>query len=86
MFSIKNIQILNLNLSSEDIMQIWNKIKEKKDKIINNILDKGSIIIKLRVNVDHVATLNSKVRENYPRPLDIAILAEKAGVDSITIH
>ena len=47
----------------------------KKDK---NIL--------LGVNVDHVATLREARGVNYPDPVKIALIAEKNGADSITIH
>ena len=41
---------------------------------------------KLGVNIDHVATVRNARGENYPRPLRAALLAQKCGVDSITIH
>jgi pyridoxine 5-phosphate synthase len=47
----------------------------KKDK---NIL--------LGVNVDHIATLREARGVNYPDPVQIALIAEKNGADSITIH
>ena len=42
--------------------------------------------IRLGVNIDHVATVRNARGENYPSPLRAAILAEKNGADSITIH
>ena len=42
--------------------------------------------IKLGVNIDHVATLRNARGENYPDPLLAALLAEKSGADSLTIH
>ena len=42
--------------------------------------------IRLGVNIDHVATVRNARGENYPSPLRAAILAEKYGADSITIH
>ena len=42
--------------------------------------------IKLGVNIDHVATIRNARGENYPSPLRAALLAEKSGADSITIH
>ncbi|MEN7343561.1 MAG: pyridoxine 5'-phosphate synthase [Pseudomonadota bacterium] len=42
--------------------------------------------IDLGVNVDHVATLRQARGERYPDPLAAALLAERAGADSITIH
>ena len=45
----------------------------KKDK---NIL--------LGVNVDHIATLREARGVNYPDPVQIALIAEKNGADSIS--
>ena len=42
--------------------------------------------IRLGVNIDHVATVRNARGEKYPNPLRAAILAEKYGADSITIH
>jgi pyridoxine 5-phosphate synthase len=42
--------------------------------------------IDLGVNVDHVATLRQARGTRYPDPVDAALLAERAGADSITIH
>tara|TARA_B100001063_G_scaffold238980_1_gene261870 strand:- start:4402 stop:5127 length:726 start_codon:yes stop_codon:yes gene_type:complete len=42
--------------------------------------------IRLGVNIDHVATVRNARGENYPNPLRAALLAEKNGADSITIH
>ena len=42
--------------------------------------------IRLGVNIDHVATVRNARGEIYPSPLRAAILAEKFGADSITIH
>ena len=42
--------------------------------------------IKLGVNIDHVATIRNARGENYPSPLRAALLSEKSGADSITIH
>ena len=42
--------------------------------------------IRLGVNIDHVATVRNARGENYPSPLRAALLAQKNGVDSITIH
>ena len=41
---------------------------------------------KLGVNIDHVATVRNARGEIYPSPLRAALLAEKSGADSITIH
>jgi len=42
--------------------------------------------IRLGVNIDHVATVRNARGELYPDPLRAAILAQKSGADSITIH
>ena len=42
--------------------------------------------IKLGVNIDHVATIRNVRGEYYPEPYRAALLAEKSGADSITIH
>ena len=42
--------------------------------------------IRLGVNIDHVATVRNARGENYPSPLRAALLAEKNGADSVTIH
>tara|TARA_B100001093_G_scaffold158855_1_gene151332 strand:+ start:576 stop:1301 length:726 start_codon:yes stop_codon:yes gene_type:complete len=42
--------------------------------------------IRLGVNIDHVATVRNARGEPYPSPLRAAILAEKNGADSVTIH
>ena len=38
------------------------------------------------MNIDHVATVRNARGENYPSPLRAAILAEKYGANSVTIH
>ena len=42
--------------------------------------------IRLGVNIDHVATVRNARGENYPSPLRAALLAQKWGADSVTIH
>lgn len=41
---------------------------------------------RLGVNIDHIATIRNARGEKYPDPLRAAIVAEKSGADSITIH
>ena len=41
---------------------------------------------RLGVNIDHVATIRNARGETYPSPLKAALLAQKFGADSITIH
>jgi len=40
----------------------------------------------LGVNVDHVATLRQARGTDYPDPVEAALLAERSGADSITVH
>ncbi len=42
--------------------------------------------IKLGVNIDHVATVRNARGEEYPSPLRAALISEKYGAQSITIH
>jgi len=44
------------------------------------------IIRKIGINIDHVATVRNARGEIYPSPLRAALLAQKSGADSITIH
>lgn len=41
---------------------------------------------RLGVNIDHVATIRNARGENYPNPLRAALIAQRSGADSITIH
>ena len=43
-------------------------------------------MIKLFVNVDHVATVREARKTYEPDPLEAAIIAEKAGASGITAH
>jgi pyridoxine 5-phosphate synthase len=43
-------------------------------------------MIRLGVNVDHVATVRQARRIDVPDPVEAALLAEKAGADGITVH
>ena len=42
--------------------------------------------IKLGVNIDHVATLREARGTPYPEPVEAALIAERSGADSITVH
>lgn len=44
------------------------------------------LLIKLGVNIDHVATLRQARGTRYPDPVQAAIDAEQAGADGITLH
>ena len=46
----------------------------------------GAHGIALGVNIDHVATLRQARRGRDPDPLAAALLAERSGADSITLH
>ena len=41
---------------------------------------------KLGVNIDHVATIRNARGEQYPEPLMAALIAQKKGASSVTIH
>lgn len=43
-------------------------------------------MIKLGVNIDHVATLRQARMEEFPSVIEAAAFCEKAGADSITVH
>ncbi len=43
-------------------------------------------MIRLYVNVDHVATLRQQRGTRYPDPVAAAVLCELAGADGITVH
>ena len=43
-------------------------------------------MIKLGVNIDHVATLRQARGTRYPDPVQAALEAEQAGADAITLH
>ncbi|HJU11954.1 MAG TPA: pyridoxine 5'-phosphate synthase [Candidatus Binataceae bacterium] len=43
-------------------------------------------MIKLGVNVDHVATLRQARRVRYPDPVEASLAAERAGANAITVH
>ncbi len=42
--------------------------------------------MKLGVNIDHIATLRQARGTAYPSVIDAALIAEKAGANSITLH
>jgi len=42
--------------------------------------------IRLGVNIDHVATVRNARGEIYPSPLRAALIAQRSGADSVTIH
>ncbi|HEU4854107.1 MAG TPA: pyridoxine 5'-phosphate synthase [Nitrosospira sp.] len=43
-------------------------------------------MIKLGVNIDHIATLRQARGTTYPNPVEAALIAESAGADAITLH
>jgi pyridoxine 5-phosphate synthase len=43
-------------------------------------------MIRLGVNIDHVATLRQARGETYPDPVQAAVMAELGGADNITCH
>ena len=54
-------------------------------KCMFNMLD-STIVRKLSVNIDHIATLREARRELFPDPVQAAVLAELGGADGITVH
>ena len=38
------------------------------------------------MNIDHVATIRNARGGDFPNPMKAALLAEKSGVDNITLH
>ena len=49
-------------------------------------MSSGISTIHLGLNIDHVATLRQARGTVYPDPLAAALLAERSGADSITLH
>ena len=43
-------------------------------------------MIRLGVNIDHVATIREARKAPYPEPVEAALIAESAGADGITVH
>ena len=43
-------------------------------------------MLKLGVNIDHVATVREARRVDYPDPVEAALAAERAGAEAITFH
>lgn len=43
-------------------------------------------MIRLGVNIDHVATVRNARGESYPNPVQAAVMAELGGADNITCH
>jgi pyridoxine 5-phosphate synthase len=43
-------------------------------------------MIKLGVNIDHIATIREARKTNEPDPVAAAVIAELAGADGITVH
>ena len=43
-------------------------------------------MIRLNVNIDHVATVRQARRAGEPDPVQAAVLAELGGADGITVH
>ncbi|HCK32129.1 MAG TPA: pyridoxine 5'-phosphate synthase, partial [Rhodospirillaceae bacterium] len=43
-------------------------------------------MIRLGLNIDHVATLRNARGGEHPNPLNAALLACQSGADGITVH
>ncbi len=48
--------------------------------------DRSPAVVRLGVNVDHVATIRQARQASYPDPVAAAAIAEMAGADQITVH
>mgnify|MGYP003333310339 CR=1 FL=1 len=44
------------------------------------------VMVKLGVNIDHVATLRQARGTRYPEPVQAALEAQQAGADGVTLH
>ena len=51
-----------------------------------DVAERGGPMIRLGVNVDHVATLREARQTRYPDPMEAARLALRGGADNITVH
>jgi pyridoxine 5-phosphate synthase len=51
-----------------------------------DMADEAAADLRLGVNIDHVATLRQARGTDYPDPVAAALIAERAGADSITLH
>ncbi|OGS19071.1 MAG: pyridoxine 5'-phosphate synthase [Elusimicrobia bacterium RIFOXYA2_FULL_40_6] len=43
-------------------------------------------MVKLGVNIDHIATLRQARKAGFPEPINAAAICESAGADGITVH
>jgi pyridoxine 5-phosphate synthase len=59
---------------------------EKQFTRQSSIVNKGGVMTKLGVNIDHIATIRQARKAVEPDPVAAAILAELAGADGITVH
>ena len=84
-----NLLLKKDNFTSELNIPTYNKENLPKElssiKTINLEVEIFNERIRLGVNIDHVATVRN-ASETYPSPLRAALLAEKNGADSVTIH
>ncbi|MFK3617935.1 pyridoxine 5'-phosphate synthase, partial [Coxiella burnetii] len=49
-------------------------------------LKKDLPMVRLGVNIDHIATLRQARGVDYPDPVEAAMMAIEAGADGITLH
>ena len=62
-------------------------IRAQADEIAQRAAARArALMIRLYVNVDHVATLRQQRGTRYPDPVAAATLCELAGADGITVH
>jgi len=43
-------------------------------------------MVKLGVNIDHIATIRQARKEDFPSVIKAAAVCEKGGADGITVH
>ena len=57
------------------------------NSITNTItITNTNTMLRLGVNVDHVATVRQARKIDIPDPVEAALLAERGGADGITVH
>lgn len=61
-------------------------IKQWFNLTSGGLLSKIGKMRMLSVNIDHIATLRQARQENFPDPVQAAVLAELGGADGITVH
>ena len=71
---------------AEEIAECMRKALRRFVTACSPRLRKGDLMVRLLINVDHVATLRQQRDTIYPDPVLAAGICELAGADGITIH